>query len=93
MLVTIALLRALAEVAGAFLLGHGLLHILAGASRERNAVYRLFRFLTRPVLSLARRVMPSATTGQIGVAAFFVLLVAWLALAWLRFVLCGGICS
>ncbi len=88
----IGVLRALIEVAGAFLIGQGALHVLAGASRERNPVYRLFRLLTSPVFSLMRRAAPKLPERNAGPAAFIVLLVVWVALAWIRLWLCVGAC-
>ena len=50
--------KALAELALLFLLGQGLLYILAGQKREGNFVYQLFRTLTNPVLRATRSITP-----------------------------------
>ena len=54
----LTLFRALAEIAGLFLLAQGTLFLLAGSARDRNFVYQLFVVITRPVISLTRCMMP-----------------------------------
>jgi len=56
LLLTIA--RALVEVAGCFMLGQGLLYVLAGSRRNDNFVYQLFALLTRPVMKVTRVITP-----------------------------------
>ncbi|MDQ5946284.1 MAG: hypothetical protein QG619_1707, partial [Pseudomonadota bacterium] len=57
-LLLVSVLRSLVEVAGFFLLGQGLLYVLAGASREKNVVYQIFRVVTNPVVKAARFITP-----------------------------------
>ena len=57
-LLLVSVLRSLVEVAGCFLLGQGLLYLLAGASREKNVVYQLFRVVTNPVVKITRFITP-----------------------------------
>lgn len=77
--------RALVEIAGLFLMGQGLLHVLAGASREQNGIYLLFRMLTRPVLTVFRHITPRVVIDRhLPFVAFFLLLWAWISLAYLR---------
>ena len=45
----IVVLKALTEIAGVAFLGQGVLWLIAGAKREQNVVYNLFRTLTSPV--------------------------------------------
>jgi hypothetical protein len=54
----VAVLKTLVEVAGMFMLGQGILFVIAGQKRDSNLVYQLFRILTRPVFTLARAVSP-----------------------------------
>ena len=54
----IKLVRALVEVAGFCLLGQGLVAVFAGARRESNAIYLLFRVVTRPVIGALRAIAP-----------------------------------
>lgn len=84
----IGVLRALVEVALLFLLGRGLLAVLAGGRRNGNLVYRFFVLVTQPVLSLLRRLVPPQILDRhLPVVAFFVLFWLWIGLAWLRVVL------
>lgn len=88
-LLIVSILRALVEVAGMFLLGQGMLHVLAGASRENNKIYLLFRMLARPAVWLVRQVTPKAILDRhMSVVAFFVLFWLWIALAYLRRAIC-----
>lgn len=90
----LGVLRALAEVAGYFLLGQGALYVIAGAGRERNAIYRIFRFLTRPVVRLFRALLPAAVPdARVPLVAFVALFIVWLLLAWWRWQLCAGVCA
>jgi len=87
----VGVVRTLVEVAGLFLLGQGVLYVLAGSSRERNGIYQLFRLLTRPVLSLVRRLTPRVVVDRhIPFVAFFLLFWLWIGLAYVRLTLCAG---
>lgn len=54
----VTILKALLEVAGLSLLGQGILYLFAGANRERNFVYLMFRTVTTPVFRVTRLVTP-----------------------------------
>lgn len=78
-------LRSLVEVAGLFLLGQGVLYVLAGPNREKNAVYRLFQVITNPVISVVRTLVPKPVTERwIPFIAFFLLFALWIGLAYVR---------
>jgi ABC-type uncharacterized transport system permease subunit len=77
----IVILKALTEVAGVAFLGQGLLWLLAGAKREENVVYKLFRTITSPVTRVTRLVTPRIIIdAHIGLVAFFLLMVLWVVL-------------
>lgn len=77
----IVILKALTEVAGIAFLGQGVLWVLAGAKRDQNAVYNLFKTLTSPVTRATRAITPRIVIdAHIGLVAFFLLVVAWVAL-------------
>ena len=77
--------RTVVEMALMCLIGQGALALLAGCHREENGVYRLFRFLTRPVLRLMRCVLPAPIIDRhLPVVATLVLFWAWIGLAWLK---------
>lgn len=77
----IVILKALTEVAGIAFLGQGVLWVLAGAKREQNIVYKMFKTLTSPVTRAARAVTPRVIVdAHIGLVAFFLLGVLWIVL-------------
>jgi hypothetical protein len=85
----ISVFRTLVEVAGLFLLGQGGLYLLAGASRDRNVIYQLFRVLTRPVIGIVRAITPRLVIDRhIPFVAFVLLFWLWIALAYARYSIC-----
>jgi len=58
MLLAFSIIKALSEVIALALLGQGALWVLAGAGREHNFIYRMFAIITKPVMQLARILMP-----------------------------------
>lgn len=77
----IVILKALTEVAGVAFLGQGLLWVLAGAKRDQNIVYNLFKTVTSPVTRFTRIITPRVVIdAHIGLVAFFLLIVLWLVL-------------
>lgn len=88
-LLLVSVLRALVEVAGFFLIGQALLYLLAGCSREKNAVYQMFRIVTGPVVKATRFITPRQIVDKhVPVVAFFLLFWLWIGLAYLRRVIC-----
>jgi len=68
---------AVAAVAMLLLVGQFLVGVMSFGRHERNAVYRLFRFLTSPVVRLTRAITPARVVdGHVPVVAF--LLLFWL---------------
>ena len=57
-LLLLVIVKALAELAFMFLLGRGILYILAGRKREGNLFYQILRVVTDPVIRAARWVSP-----------------------------------
>lgn len=77
----IVILKALTEVAGVAFLGQGLLWVLAGARRDQNIVYKLFKTVTSPVTRLTRAITPRVIIdAHVGLVAFFLLMVVWVVL-------------
>ncbi|HXV06827.1 MAG TPA: hypothetical protein VD791_02275 [Burkholderiales bacterium] len=86
----VSVARALVEVAGWFLLGQGVLYVLAGARRDQNPVYRLFRLITSPVVRATRALTPRVIVDRhVPVVAFFLLFWIWIALQVLKRHLCA----
>ena len=78
-LAVVAVLKALIEVALLCLIAQGILFLFAGATRDRNPVYRLFELANRPVWKFARFIAPRVIIDQhIGWVSFFVVLLIWL---------------
>jgi hypothetical protein len=79
-LLLVVMLKALAELAGMFLLGRGLLWVLAGRKRMDNIFYQVLSIVTDPVIRAARWVMPRVVIDSYIPAIAFGL-VAWIWLA------------
>jgi len=76
------MLRALIEVALFSLMGLGVLHLFAGASRDNNFIYRLLKVITSPVTKGVRAITPRFILDRhINLVAFFLLLWLWILLA------------
>jgi hypothetical protein len=77
----VVVLKALTEVAGVAMIGQGLLYVLAGAKRDQNLVYGIFKTLTSPVMKMTRWVTPRIVLDRhLGLVAFFFLTVLWFGL-------------
>jgi hypothetical protein len=86
----VSVLRALIEVACWFLIGQGVLYVLAGERRDHNLVYKLFQLLTSPVIKLTRAVTPRVVMDRhVPFVAFGILLCIWLALGLVKRHLCA----
>lgn len=90
-LLILGMLRALAEVSLLFLIGQGLLALLAGSRRHANTIYQLFVIVTRPVLKVVRKISPPQVIDRhIPFVAFFVLFWCWIGLAYLKKAYCDA---
>lgn len=88
-LLVLGILRALVEVALLFLVGQGILALLAGSRRHANIVYKFFLIVTQPVLKIVRFVSPPQIIDKhLPFVAFFLLFWCWIGLAWLKRVYC-----
>ena len=80
-LLLIVIVKALAELAGMFLLGRGLLYVLAGGKRMDNIFFQVLAVVTDPIIRAVRWVVPRAVLdGYIPAIAFGMLLWLWLAI-------------
>jgi hypothetical protein len=81
----ISVLRALIELLGLCLLGQGVLYLIAGRHRDKNAIYQFFALITHRPQQLTARFLPRNTPPALSSAILLLLLFAsWIALAWLR---------
>ena len=79
MLLLIASIKLLAEIAMLAMLGQAVLALLAGAGRQGNPVYRLFQTLTQPLYRVARWCAPRFVPDRhLPLLAFGLCLNAWL---------------
>ena len=91
-LLLVVIAKALTELAALFLLGRGLLYVLAGRRRSDNLFYQVFSIVTNPVLRAARWITPRAIMdNHIPVVAVVLLLWIWLAIVfWVLPEMCGS---
>jgi hypothetical protein len=54
----VVVLKGLAEFAGLLLVGQGLVYALSFGRHEANAVYRMFRLSTSPLIWFAKKISP-----------------------------------
>ncbi len=88
-LLILGVLRALTEVALLFLLGQGILGLLAGGRRHTNTIYQLFVLVTSPVLKIVRKISPPQIIDKhLPFVAFFMLFWLWIGLAYLKRAYC-----
>jgi hypothetical protein len=84
-LLILGVLRALVEVSMWFLVGQGLLYVLAGRGRANNPMYKLFILVTGPVIKMMRVISPPQILDKhLPFVAFFVLFWMWIGLAYLK---------
>jgi hypothetical protein len=90
-LLILGVLRALVEVSMLFLLGQGLLALLAGSRRHDNTMYKLFVIVTAPVLKAMRKITPRQIIDKhLPFIAFAVLFWLWIALAYFKKLYCDA---
>lgn len=82
MLLLLSIVKFMSELLALALLGQGVLWVLAGAARETNFVYRMFAAITKPIMRLARLLMPRFVMDRhIWMAALGLVLIFWI-VAW-----------
>ena len=77
----IVVLKALTEVAGVALIGQGVLYAIAGAKRDQNPFYGIFKTVTSPVMKVTRWITPRIVLDRhLWLVALFLLIVLWIGL-------------
>ncbi len=91
-LLLVVIAKALVELAGLFLIGRGLLYVLAGGKRAGNIFYQVICIVTDPVIKAVRWITPRMVMdNHIPVVAFVLLLWLWLAIVlWVLPEMCGS---
>jgi hypothetical protein len=89
MLLTITLIKLIAEIALLALLGRWLLGVLAGQKREANLFYQVLGIVTRPVERFTRLVSPRLVLDRhIPLATGLLLLSTWVVVTLLKIQAC-----
>jgi hypothetical protein len=90
-LLLVVIVKALAELAGMFLLGRGLLWVLAGRRRMDNIFYQVLAVLTDPLLRATRWIVPRIVLdSHVPLVTFVLVLWVWLAVV---FWVLPGMCA
>ena len=91
-LLLVVIVKALAELAGMFLLGRGLLWLLAGRKRMDNIFYQVLSVVTDPLLRFTRWIAPRVVLDSyIPAIAFGLVLWIWVAIVfWLLPEMCSS---
>ena len=91
-LLLVVIVKALAELAGMFLLGRGLLWVLAGRKRMDNIFYQVLAIVTDPLLRFTRWIAPRVVLDSyVPAIAFGLVLWVWLAIVfWVLPDMCGS---
>jgi hypothetical protein len=77
----IVVLKALTEVAGVAMFGQGVLWVVAGAKRDQNPFYGIFKTVTSPVMKFTRWITPRIVLDRhLWLVALFLLVVLWIGL-------------
>jgi len=77
----IVVLKALTEVAGVAMIGQGVLYAVAGAKRDQNPFYVIFKTVTSPVMKVTRWITPRIVLDRhLWLVALFLLIVLWIGL-------------
>ena len=79
-LLLVVIAKALVELAGMFMLGRGLLYVLAGRKRAGNMFYQVMCIVTDPVLKAARWITPRLILDR-HIPMVAVILLAWIWIA------------
>ena len=89
MLLVVISLKLITEIALMALAGQLIVGLLAGAGRERNLFYKLLEVITSPFVKLLRLITPRLVLERhLPIAAFLLLIVAWVGLTATKINLC-----
>lgn len=89
MLFLVVVLKSLAELGAMFIVGQGILYVLAARNRETNLFYQLFRVITRPLYGAARLVTPRIVLDRhIPYVALILLFWVWVFATYMKIDIC-----
>jgi hypothetical protein len=86
------ILKALIEVAGVALIGQGIVALFAGAGRDKNIVYLMFKTITTPAVKVARWITPAKLVrdSHLPLVAFFICFWLWVGVILSIAYVCGS---
>jgi hypothetical protein len=91
-LLVVTILKALCELAGLFMLGQGMLYVLAGHKRDQNLFYQVFRLLTSPVVKTTRLITPRIVLDKhIPFVGFILLFWLWVLFTAMKVQICAEV--
>lgn len=81
----VIILKGLVEFAGLLLLARGAVQLISFGRHDRNPVYQMLVFLTRPLVAVTRVITPGAVVDRhVPAVAFFLLFWCWVGLVFLK---------
>lgn len=87
----LALAHELVKFIGLLLIGQGLVYVMSFGRHDNNPIYRVFRFLTSPVVRGVRLITPTKVADRhVPVVSFFLAFWAWVILIFVRHDLMQG---
>lgn len=87
----LALAHELVKFIGLLLIGQGLVYAMSFGRHENNPIYRMFRFLTSPVVRGVRLITPAKVADRhVPVVSFFLAFWTWVLLIAVRHELLQG---
>lgn len=87
----VSILIALVQVALYLFMGRGAMYVFAGATRDQNFIYQLFRRGTEPLVKVTRAITPKFVVDRhVPVVTFLLLVWIGLLLIYLRRAICAA---
>lgn len=81
----VSVLKGMTEFIGLLLMGQALVYLLSFGRHDTNAVYLMFRFLSRPVMRSVRVITPRQVSDKhVPFVSFFLLFWVWFGLVLLK---------
>jgi hypothetical protein len=93
-LLLVVIVKSLAELSAMFILGQGILYVLAAKNRETNLFYQLFRVITKPLYAATRFITPRAILDRhIPYVTLILLFWIWVFATYMKIDICvsGGV--
>ena len=90
-LLAVVILKSLAELSAMFILGQGILYVLAAKNRDTNLFYGLFRVITKPLYAATRAITPRAILDRhIPYVALMLIFWIWVFATYMKIDICAS---